>query len=201
MKQTKGLCWKTVLSWHAVSSWKVVTYEDMLHDLWRCAVLSWPMKLTNLLSWPALLFDMMYSLWKLYYFEMLLHSNANRLFLCVISLIHTCGMTDSHVWHDEFTRVTWRIQTCDLIHSHVWHDAFKRVIWFIRTCDMTDWHVWDLRRQWHDYSHVWHVSVIREIHLGTLKRPEIAPFLLIPEFLKADGLSIEQIALVAHFLL
>ena len=122
MKQTKGLCWKTVLSWHAVSSWKVVTYEDMLHDLWRCAVLSWPMKLTNLLSWPALLFDMMYSLWKLYYFEMLLHSNANRLFLCVISLIHTCGMTDSHVWHDEFTRVTWRIQTCDLIHSHVWHD-------------------------------------------------------------------------------
>jgi len=48
-------------------------------------------------------------------------------FIRVTSLIHTCGMTYSYVWH-----------TCDITHSYVRHDVFICVTWRIYICDMTD---------------------------------------------------------------
>jgi len=60
-------------------------------------------------------------------------------FLCVLSLLHICGMTHSYVCctdtHDSFICVTWRIHTCDTMC--VWHDAFICAISLIHTCGTT----------------------------------------------------------------
>ena len=42
--------------------------------------------------------------------------------ICVILLLHTCGMTQSYAWHDS---------------SYVWHDPFIRVAWLCHARNVT----------------------------------------------------------------
>jgi len=46
------------------------------------------------------------------------------------SFLHTCVMTNSHVWHD-YSHVTWLIHMCDMTRSYVWRDSFTCVTWHI----------------------------------------------------------------------
>ena len=69
-------------------------------------------------------------------------------FIGVIRRIHTCDMTNSYMWRDSFTWKTCRDETagpCRSIsmwmHSHVWHDNFICVTWRIHIRDMTESHV------------------------------------------------------------
>jgi len=80
-----------------------------------------------------------------------------------------CDKTYSHMWHVQFTCVTWHtpplptfnycscsahtrqmidarvkwlIHLCDMTHSHVWRDQFTRVTWPIHMWDMSTSHIW-----------------------------------------------------------
>jgi len=80
-------------------------------------------------------------------------------------------MTQSHVWHDSVTCVTWLSHMCDMTQSHVWHNPFICVTWAVEThpgqirdvthtcrCgDSSIYVTWLL----HLYSHVRHDSYIR----------------------------------------
>jgi len=94
-------------------------------------------------------------------------------------LIHTCGVTRSHVWCDSFILATWRIHMCDMTDWHVRHDSFICVTWLIHRCDMShsyEWHVSFICAKWlihmcdMTHSYVWHDSFICEtwlIHMCT----------------------------------
>jgi len=79
--------------------------------------------------------------------------------ICVIRLIHMCGMTYSYVchwpvfhkYHDSSMRVTWLIHACDVIryscarHAHraTWPlSRVSRLPRLIQMCDMTHSYVW-----------------------------------------------------------
>jgi len=54
--------------------------------------------------------------------------------------IARCDMTQTHMWHDSNTHVTWLTHTCDMTHTHMWHDSHTHVAWLTHPCGMTHSH-------------------------------------------------------------
>ena len=52
----------------------------------------------------------------------------------ICDLYYMCDMTHSHVWHDSFRCVTWRIHMWDMTHSHdLWYICN---VWCIRQASL-----------------------------------------------------------------
>jgi len=93
-----------------------------------------------------------------------------------------CDMTDSHVWHATFARVTWLIHRwhdsfmCDMTHLCVWHDSSIFVTCLSHMCDVPNLYVRRTSFKWvtllihvwydcitcvtcHTHSYEWHDSL------------------------------------------
>jgi len=105
-----------------------LTYEWVMSHIWRSQV--------SPMGSPNLVFRMPHSC--LRYRQRLMY--IRDAFLCETWLKR--DMTPSHMWHNSFICVTWRIYMRDTTHSYVWHTACICVPWLTHICDTTHALVW-----------------------------------------------------------